>query len=61
MLTNKINTVQLHPINKHISNFFTVTKCTTIINQMKKISKTLIHRNILPTDPNKKIKLIIYI
>ena len=26
----------------------------------KKILKTLIHRNILPTDPNKKIKLIIY-
>ena len=27
---------------------------------MKNISKTLIHENILPTDPNKKIKLIIY-
>ena len=26
----------------------------------EKISKTLIQRNILPTDPNKKIKLIIY-
>ena len=26
----------------------------------EKISKTLIHRNILPTDPNKKKKLIIY-
>ena len=26
----------------------------------EKIMKTLIHRNILPTDPNKKIKLIIY-
>ena len=25
-----------------------------------KILKTLIHRNIFPTDPNKKIKLIIY-
>ena len=36
MLTNKINTVLLHSVNKHISNFFTVTKCTTIINQMKK-------------------------
>ena len=35
--------------------FFIVTKCTTIINPMK----TLIHKNILPTDPNKKIKLII--
>ena len=26
----------------------------------EKILKTLIHRNILPTDPNKKIKLIYY-
>ena len=26
----------------------------------EKIMKTLIHKNILPTDPNKKIKLIIY-
>ena len=26
----------------------------------EKILKTLIHRNILPTDPNKRIKLIIY-
>ena len=59
MLTNKINTVLLNPVSKHISNFFTVTKCTTIINH-EKIVKTLIHRNILPTDPNKKIKLIIY-
>ena len=26
----------------------------------EKILKTLTHRNILPTDPNKKIKLIIH-
>ena len=26
----------------------------------EKILKTLIHKNIIPTDPNKKIKLIIY-
>ena len=26
----------------------------------EKILKTLVHKNILPTDPNKKIKLIIY-
>ena len=26
----------------------------------EKILKTLIHRNIIPTDPNKKIKLIMY-
>ena len=60
MLTNKMNSVLLHPANKHISNFFIVTKCTTITNPMKKILKTLIHKNILPTDPNKKIKLVIY-
>ena len=36
MLTNKINSILLHPVNKHISNFFIVTKCTTIINPMKK-------------------------
>ena len=28
--------VLLHPANKHISNFFIVTKCTTITNPMKK-------------------------
>ena len=39
MLTNKINTAPLHPVNKHLSNFFTVTKCTTIINYMKKYEK----------------------
>ena len=39
MLTNKINTVLLHSVNKHISNIFTVTKYTTIINQMKKYQK----------------------
>ena len=36
MLTNKIYTVLLHPVNNHLSNMFTVTECTTIINQMKK-------------------------
>ena len=36
MLTNKINSVLLHPVDKHISNFFIVTKFTTIINPMKK-------------------------
>ena len=58
MLTNKINSVLLHPVNKHIKLFYH--------NQMhynyksdEKILKTLIHRNILPTDPNKKIKLIL--
>ena len=59
MLTNKKNSVPHHPVNKHISNIFIVTKCTTIINPIKKILKALIHKNILPTDPNKKIKLVI--
>ena len=44
-----------------LSNFFTATKCTTIINQMKKNKKTLIQKNILPTDLNKKkTYLILY-
>ena len=47
---------QLHILLK----LFIVTKCTTIYKLDEKILKTLIHRNILPTDPNKKIKLIIY-
>ena len=32
MLANKIDTVTLHPVNKHLSNFFTATKYTTIID-----------------------------
>ena len=35
-VNNKINSVLFHPVNKHISNFFIVSKCTTIINPMKK-------------------------
>ena len=31
-LANKINTATLHPINKHLSNFFITAKCITIIN-----------------------------
>ena len=60
MLTNKINTVLLHPVNKHISNFFYRNQMHYNYKSDEKISKTLIHRNILPTDLNKKIKLIIY-
>ena len=48
MLANKKYSQQ-----KYIK-LFTVTKCTTIINQMKKIFKKLIHRNIFFTDQNKK-------
>ena len=48
MLISKINSVLHHPVNKHISNFFTV-----------KILKTLIHRNTHSTDSIKN-KLIIY-
>ena len=60
MLTNKINTILLHPVKKHISNFFIVTKCTTITNLMKKSWKHWFTKTYSPTDPNKKIKLIIY-
>ena len=63
-------------INRMIKNVNQQNKhCTTRLSQQtffyrnqmhynyksdEKILKTLIHRNILPTDPNKKIKLIIY-
>ena len=60
MLTNKINPVLLHPVNKHISNFFYRNQMLYNYKSDEKILKTLIHRNILPTDPNKKKKLIIY-
>ena len=60
ILTNKINTVLLHPVNKHISNFFYRNQMHYNYESDEKILKTLIHRNIVPTDPNKKIKLIIY-
>ena len=36
MLTNKINTLLLYSVNKHISKLFPVAKCTKIMNQMKK-------------------------
>ena len=32
MSANKINTATFQPINKKLSNFFTKTKCTTIID-----------------------------
>ena len=47
------------PSQQTFIKYFTATKCTKIINQMK-ILRTLIHRNKLPTDSNKKIILIIY-
>ena len=57
MLTNKINTVPLHPVNKHLSKFY---QMHYNYKSDEKILKTLIQRNILPIDPNKKIKLIIH-
>ena len=60
MLTNKINSVLLHPVNKQISNFFYRNQMHYNYKSDEKILKTLIHENILATDPNKKIKLIIY-
>ena len=56
MLTNKINSVLLHPINK----LFYRNQMHYNYKSDEKIMKTLIHKNILPTDPNEKIKLIIY-
>ena len=60
MFTNIINTIQLHPVNKHISNFFYRNQMHYNYKWYEKILKTLIHKNILLTDPNKKIKLFIY-
>ena len=60
MLTNKINTVLLHPVNKHRSNFFYRNQMHYNYKSNEKILKTLIHRNILPSYPYKKLKLIIY-
>ena len=59
MSTNKIKTVTLHSVNKHLSKVF---RNQTHYNYKldEDIFKTLIQRNTLPTDPNKKIKLIIY-
>ena len=54
MLTNKINSVLLHPVNKHISKFFYRNQMLYNYKSDEKILKTLIHKNILPTDPNKK-------
>ena len=62
MLTNKINSVLLHPVNKHISNvFFYRNQMHYNYKSDEKILKTLIHKNILPTDPNKKNLLYIII
>ena len=60
MLANKINTVTLHPVIKHLSNFFYCNQMHYNYKSDKNILKTLIQRNILPTDSNSKIKLIIY-
>ena len=60
MLTNKINTVLLYQINKHMSNFFYRNQLLYNYKSDEKVLKTLIYRNMLPTDSNKKIKLIIY-
>ena len=59
-VNNKINSVLLHPANKHISNFFIVTKCTTITNPMKKSWKHWFTKTYSPLILIKKIKLVIY-
>ena len=54
MLANKINTVTLPPINKHLSNFFYRNQMHYNQKLNENILETLIQRNILPSDPNKK-------
>ena len=51
-----VNSVLLHPVNKHISNFFYCNQMHYNYKSDEKILKTSIHRNILPTDSNKKKK-----
>ena len=60
IFANKINTVTLHPVNKHLSFFFYRNEILYNHKLDENILKTLIQRNILPTGPNKKMKLIIY-
>ena len=59
MLTNKINTILLHPVNKPYIKLFYCNQMHYNYKSDKKILKTLIHKNILLTDPNKKIKTYI--
>ena len=52
--------IEIRSTKGHLNWYITLFFCKNpVINQMKKYFKTLIRRNILPTDPNKKIKLII--
>ena len=51
MLDNKINTTAFHPINKHLSNLFLPHDNYKLDEN---ILISLIQRNILPTDSNKK-------
>ena len=60
MLANKINTVTLHQLNKQLSNFFYCNQMHYNYKLDKNILKTLIQRNILPTDPNLKKKRLIH-
>ena len=60
MLANKINTATLHPINKHLSNCFFHNQMHYNYKLDENIFKMLIQKNILPIDPNKKVKLIFY-
>ena len=59
MLAIKINTATLHRVNKHLSNIFTATKCTTIINEMKIYQKHWFKEIKSPLIPIKK-RLIMY-
>ena len=54
MSTYKINTAMLQPINKKLSNFFYRIQMYYYYKLDENIFKSLIKRNILPTDRNKK-------
>ena len=62
MLANKLNSVTLNLVNKHLWKlfFFYRDQIHNLYKLDDNILKTLIQRNIFPTDANKRIKLLIY-
>ena len=52
MLTNKINTVPHHQVNKHLSKIFYRNQMHNNYKLDENILKTLTQRNIFLTDPN---------
>ena len=54
MFVNKLNTITLHPANKHLSNFFWRNQIHYNYKLDENVLKTLIPIKILLTDPKKK-------